>query len=144
MLKPKGILQRIYTNTSIEIRCLEEPEQWIEFFEYFDEARNMYLPLYEGVRTNHAPSKRYLINALDVKESIIIPLVLTKTTVSHLIKFYEKFSTILDRNYKITRTDTDFDTDYDIEPSSPSKLELNKYPKLNLMLSLENQVILGF
>lgn len=143
MLKPRIILQRIKADTTLKIRCLEEPDQWIEFFEYFDEVRDMYLPQVEGVRTKRVSSKRYLINALDVQESKVIPLVLTKTAVSQLVKYYEKFSTILDRDYNITRTDTGFDTDYDVEPSDPRKLELNGHTKHDLMLLLENQVILG-
>lgn len=141
-------LQRVKADSTLTVRFLEEPTEWIQFFEYFDaEAgdKGMFLPQVEGVRlpVYQKPSMRYLVNALDVEESKVIPLVITKTTVDQLIRKYEKYSTILDRDYEITRSGTGFDTDYYVEQKDPVKLKLSKYTKLDLMEVLESQLTLA-
>lgn len=141
-------LQRVKADSTLTVRFLEEPTEWIQFFEYFDETageRGMFLPQVEGVRlpANQKPTMRYLVNALDVEESTVIPLVLTKTTVDQLIRKYEKYSTILDRDYEITRSGTGFDTDYYVEQNDPVKLKLSKYELLDLTALLQMQLTLA-
>jgi hypothetical protein len=86
---------------------------------------------------------RYLVNALEVKKSKVIPLVLTKSTVDQIVRMYEKHSTILDRDYEITRSGTGFDTDYYVEERDPVQMMLSKYAKLDLIERLETQLKLG-
>ena len=136
-------LQRVKHDSTLTVRFLEEPTEWIQFFEYFDAKRDMFLPQAVGVRTKQKPNMRYLVNALDVEEAKVIPLVLTKLTVDQLVRMYKKFSTILDRDYEITRSDTGFDTDYSVEQKDPVKLKLDKYTKLDLLEVLQSQLTLG-
>jgi hypothetical protein len=146
--KSGDCLQRVKADSTLTVRFLEEPTEWIQFFEYFDEGageKGMFLPQIEGVQfpAYQKPTMRYLVNALEVKKSKVIPLVLTKSTVDQIVRMYEKHSTILDRDYEITRSGTGFDTDYYVEERDPVQMMLSKYVKLDLIEHLETQLKLG-
>lgn len=123
----------------IVVRFLTEPDEWIEFFEHYDDVRKFYpcTDDCDGCRDGSKPSKRYLVNAIDTNENKVIPLLLAKSAASQVMKKYDRFQTILDRDYIITREGTGFDTEYDVTPESPSKMNLGRFEPLDLWGILE-------
>lgn len=129
-------------------RFLQEPEEWIEYFEYYDEADKAFYPEVEGVTLpidsksgeKVKPSKRYLANAIDVNENKVVPLVLPKSVAAILLKRYEKYGTLLDRDYELSREGTGYDTEYDAVGEPPSRMSLSKYDPLDLIQVLESQL----
>lgn len=128
----------------ITVRFMQEPDEWIEYFEYYDETEKQFFPEVEGVTPNlsegQRSSKRYLAAAVDVAEGKVIPLVLPKSVVSILVKKYEKYNTLIDRDYEITREGTGFDTEYDVTPEPPMKMKMARYQMIDLMAALESQI----
>lgn len=129
-------------------RFLQEPEEWIEYFEYYDEADKAFYPEVDGVTLptdsksgeRVKPSKRYLANAINVNENKVVPLVLPKSVAGILLKRYEKYGTLLDRDYELSREGTGFDTEYDAVGEPPSRMNLSKYDPLDLIQVLESQL----
>lgn len=137
-----GYLQRVPADSPLTVRFLTEPTEWIEFFEHYDDVRKFY-PCTDdcpGCLEGETPSKRYLVNALDVAETKVIPLVLPKTLASSIMKKYDRFNTLLDRDYELSREGTGFDTEYDAIPEPVTPIKLSRFEPLDLMEVLEGQL----
>ncbi len=137
-------LTRTPSDGSITVRFLAEPEdeKWVEYFEHFDEQRKFY-PCSDdcdGCRTGDKPSKRYLTSAVDVQENKVVPLVLPVSAMNSVIKKYDKYGTLLDRDYEISRSGTGFDTEYEVTPEPPTKMNLNRFDTIDLMPLLASQL----
>ena len=118
----------------IVVRFLTEPEQWFGYYEYFDRDNKQFVPMAEGevLPDGVRPSFRYLTNALDVETDRVIPLKLPKTAANSLIIKYDKYETLLDRNYELDKHGEGLDTTYDVTPTGPTKMVLGKYDLLDL------------
>lgn len=118
----------------IVVRFLTEPEQWFGYYEYFDRDNKQFVPMAEGeiLPDGVRPSFRYLTNALDVETDRVIPLKLPKTAANSLIIKYDKYETLLDRNYELDKHGEGLDTTYDVTPTGPTKMVLTKYDLLDL------------
>lgn len=127
------------------VRFLTEPEEWFEFYEHYDDTRtgSYYFPCVEGCEyceenPNDRPSKRYLANAVDTEEGTAIVLKLPQSAAGSLVKKYDRFQTIMDRDYSLSREGTGFDTEYDVTPESQSKFNVAKYEVADLQAVLES------
>jgi hypothetical protein len=135
-------LTRVPSEESITVRFLTEPEEWYGYYEHYDAIRKFY-PCSDdcpGCTEGDRPSGRYLASALDVAENRVVPLVLPKSAVSSLVKKHEKYGTMLDRDYEISRSGQGFDTEYDVTPEAPTKVNLSRYDLLDLEELLESQL----
>lgn len=133
-------LSRIPADASLTVRFLTEPTEWIAYFEYYDAEQKKFFPSVEGVQTQERPAARYLANALDVVESRVIPLVMPKSVAASLLKKYDKYATLLDRDYELSRSGAGLETEYDVTPEPPTKMNLDRYDLLDLMGLLESQL----
>lgn len=118
----------------ITVRFITEPEEWFGFYEYWnDESRN-FVPMAIGevLPDGARASFRYLASAVDIESDRVIPMKLAKTTANSLILKYDKFGTMIDRNYELQKHGEGLDTTYDVTPDAPSKLNLAKYEALDL------------
>lgn len=139
-----GWLKRI-PDDGITIRFLTEPDKWFKFFEHYDEARenDRWQPCTEDCaycEEGMNASKRHLANAYDTTDSRVIPLVLPTSLASTLLKKYDKFKTMMDRDYELSKEGTGFDTEYDLTWDNPKKLKGVDLAKLEL-LDLEQTVL---
>lgn len=118
----------------ITVRFITEPEEWFGFYEYWnDESRN-FVPMAIGeiLPDGAKASFRYLASAVEIESDRVIPMKLAKTTANSLILKYDKYGTMLDRNYELQKHGEGLDTKYDVTPDAPSKLNLAKYEPLDL------------
>ena len=121
------------------VRFLTEPEEWFGYQEYYDVENKQFVPMVvdevlpDGVR----PSFRYLTCALDTQTDRVVALKLAKTCANLLMIKYEKYGTVLDRNYELDRHGVGLDTTYDVTPCTPTKVNTKKYDLLELDEILE-------
>lgn len=121
----------------LTVRFLTEPDRWFKFFEHYDESRedDRYFPCTEdcpGCDEGISSSKRYLVNALDVEDNRVVPLVLPASLASNLLKKYDKFGTMMDRNYDLSKSGSGFDTEYDALYDGPTRIKTARYELLDL------------
>lgn len=118
----------------ITVRFLTEPEEWFGFYEYWNDENRNFVPMAQGeiLPDGAKPSFRYLTQALDITNDRVIPLKIAKTAANSLILKYDKFGTMLDRNYELQKHGEGLDTTYDVTPDAPSKLNLAKYELIDL------------
>ena len=123
----------------ITVRFLTEPTQWIEYWEHYDEDRKFY-PCSDdcpGCDEGNRKSKRYLSAAVNTgDDNKVLKLALPLSVAGLLERRYEKYKTLLDRDYEITRSGTGLDTVYDAFPEAPTKMHLSRFevPDLGAIL----------
>lgn len=130
----------------ITVRFLTEPEEWFEFFEHYDDTRegNYYYPCTEddeGCQNGDKPTKRYLANAVDVDEKKAIAMLLPQSLASMLVKKYDRFKTILDRDYFLSKEGSGFSTEYDATPEPPSRMNTSRYVLFDLQKLLMSLLV---
>ena len=113
----------------IIVRFLQEPEEWISYMRYYDEGLENYIPLLDG---EDAPKgarvqQRYATNALDTDADRVIVIDIPKSLLKTVLKLLDKYDTLVDRDYELSRTGTGLDTDYDILPEDKIKRNVSKY-----------------
>lgn len=118
---------------SIIVRVLTEPEDWIEYREYYSDE-DKYFPEVEGMDPSYveglnSPAKRFLMAAIDTSENKVISLVVPTSVAKLLTKFYEKYSTLQDRDYELSKEGSGLDTEYSVLPEGASKINLRRFEK---------------
>lgn len=138
-------LKRIPANDSMTVRFLEEPDQWFQYKEYYDKEAQGYFPDFEGldpdlVRDLDRPSKRYLAPVVDVMENKPYALVLPTSLVTSLLKRFEKYNTMLDRDYELIKEGEGLSTTYDAIPESPTKYDVRRIEIPDLGAALQASI----
>jgi hypothetical protein len=136
-----GFLIKGVPTDGIVVRYLTEPDGWFGYNEHYDNALKVFYPCIEGTcpgcEEGLTRSYRYLANALHVDEDKVIALKLAKTLANKIMLKYDKYGTIMDRDYELTRIGEGFDTEYDSEPLAVKKRLLKKYKLFDLLDVLE-------
>lgn len=125
----EGYLERVPKEAGMVVRFLTEPEEWIEYQEHYDDTLKFF-PCSDncpGCDEGLRASKRYLARALDRQSGKVIPLVLPKTLATNLMKKYDKYSTMVDRDYELSRDGDGMNTEYDAIPEAPARLKIDRY-----------------
>ncbi|MFE9742931.1 hypothetical protein [Streptomyces sp. NPDC006477] len=122
----------------ITCRFLSEPETWIGYHEHYNgpNADPRYSPCVDGecclpenLYQGNKPTFRYLANAYNVDQSKVQALKMPKSLVEQLVKFYEKYGTILDRDYELSRSGSGMDTSYSAVPDDKSPIKISRFRK---------------
>lgn len=114
----------------ITVRFMDEPHEWFKYFEHYDPEVKKSFPCTEdckGCDEGLDRRKRYLVNVVDTTENKVIQLVIPPSLVQSLTKKYDKFGTILDRDYELSKEGTGMDTSYSDLYEQPSKIKMSRY-----------------
>lgn len=123
----------------IAVRFLQEPgADWLEYFEHFDkEAKRFVVCTGDGCdfcdSGDSRPSKRTLANVLDIASGEVVALKMPMTVVRTILKKYDRYDTLIDRDYQIDREGTGLNTEYDVTPDAPRPVNTKRYETLDLM-----------
>ena len=120
---------------SLTVRFLQEPEEFIMYEECWDPAGKRSFPYVDGLKQGRDYERKstvFLANALDVDKDKVIALQVKQTVLNSLVIKFEKYGTLMDRDYEIAKYGAGLDTTYDVTPESPQKRNLGKYDLLDL------------
>lgn len=138
-----GAIQRIPKAAPLTVRFMDEPDRWFEFFEHYDPAaKKGSICVGDGCpacEDEIRVSKRFLANAVDQDRSVVIALAMPTSLVNTLLKKYDKFGTLLDRDYELAREGDGMDTEYDATPEGKTKFSPERYEPLDLGAILESE-----
>ena len=87
----------------------------------------------EGVGLPVRPSQRFLAQVVDRESDQVIALKMPKDLANRLVVRYERYQTIMDRDYEIMRSGKGLDTTYDVTPEPASEFDSSKYTKIDLL-----------
>lgn len=116
------------------VRFLAEPHEWFGYFEYWDQQASTFVPMAEGevLPDGVKPSFRYLVNAVDTTSDQVLALKLPKSAANALMLKFDKYGTMLDRDYELDKHGTGLDTTYEVTPAAPAPKALDKYASHDL------------
>lgn len=140
----KGFIKYIPKNGSMNVRFIQEPEEWVNYLEHYDTTLRKSYPCSgeqacPGCRSDERKSSRYLANAVDLdNDNRVIPLQMPKDLANRLVVKYEKWGTIIDRDIELSRSGEGLDTVYDLDASVPDRKRIDKYQPVDLLKVLED------
>lgn len=131
-------------NGSMNVRFIQEPEEWVNYVEHYDTTLRTSYPCNgeqscPGCMSGERKSHRYLANAVNLDDNErVVPLQLPKDLANRLVVKYEKWGTLLDRDIELTRSGDGLDTVYDLDADVPSRRKMDKYQALDLLKVLDD------
>jgi hypothetical protein len=134
-------LTRVPADDPMTVRFLHEPDTWFEFFEHFDETKKRFFVCVDGCEycaDDQRPSKRVLASVVLTDEGKVVPLAMPAMLVNRMLNKYDKYATVMDRDYELVRTGQGFDTEYDVTPEAPNKMKLSRFELLDPVEILES------
>lgn len=131
-LKSNGntdFIRALSDGQTMTVRFLSEPEKFVEYKEHYN-AEYKYFPCdtdsCPGCADGHKAAKRFLVAVLVIDETgkpEVAPVKITPDLLSSISMVYEKFGTITDRNYDLSRTGSGMsDTKYQLFPEGPTRI----------------------
>lgn len=139
----KGFIKFIPKNGSMNVRFIQEPEEWVNYAEHYDEVAKASFPCTmendcPGCRSDSRKSYRYLCNVVDRDDKDrVIALQLPKDLANRLVIKYEKWGTITDRDIELSRSGEKLDTVYDLDASQPDRKNISGFQPQDLEKVLE-------
>lgn len=128
-----GFLTRNVPKDGITVRILQEPTDWVGFRQHWDDVTGRPYP-HAAVDCpgcadgDSKPSKKYLVNAVDIAEDKVVALVIPQSAAQQIFNRFEKDGTVTSRNFEIDRQgEGKMNTKYFVSPEPESKMRLNKY-----------------
>ena len=135
--KTSSLVINVPADSTKVVRFLTEPDQWFAYQEYWDNERRRYIPVADGVEPLVRPSQRFLAQVVDRETDQVIALKMPKDLTNRLVLRFDRYNTIMDRDYEIMRTGKGLDTSYDVTPEAPTSFDSAKYTKIDLLEILE-------
>ncbi len=136
-----GFIKNIQADSEMTVRFLTEPTEWFSYFEHYDEV-NKFFPCADdcpGCAEGNKPTNRWLANVLDVEDNnSVIALKLPSTLVETLMRRYERYGSIMTRDYELARVGSGLETKYEATPLGESRRKLDKYDLLDLGAMLDD------
>jgi hypothetical protein len=141
-------VRNIASEKSLTVRFLEEPSEWFGFYQHFEKPEGYFPCTGDDCRGCLNPSDdgsksfRYLANAYVVDDSKVMAVMMPKSLVEQLLAYYDKYDTILDRDYDLSKTGSGKEgTKYMASPDSPSKMKTSRFKLLDLDDVLESMIV---
>jgi hypothetical protein len=118
----------------ITVRFLTEPEDWFGYMRYWSDEASSYVPMLEGEKAPDGARVqfRFVANALDVDQDRVVPLDIPKTLSTDLMVLFDKFDSLMDRDYELLRSGEGLDTSYTVIPDAKSSRKLSAYERIEL------------
>jgi hypothetical protein len=131
-------IKYIPKNGSMNVRFIQEPEEWINYVEHYDTVLRKSFPCNgeqgcPGCQGDARKSSRYLANAVDVDNDRVIPLQMPKDLANRLVVRYERNGTLTDRDFELSRSGDGLDTVYDLDAGAADRKKIDKYSPLDLI-----------
>ncbi len=135
--------QTIPKDGSIQVRFLTEPDEWAKFDEVWDPSTNRTRPVLEGEQFGDDPDRRPTVRILASvilrdgdRGDRVVPLKMPRSLAKSLLNRGERYGTVTDRDYVLSRTGSGLGTEYDVDAEPPSAVNLGKYEKVDLVAVL--------
>ena len=123
----------VKADSELSVRFTTEPTEWVEFQQHFmTDHEPKAFPCNdgdcEGCDAGDKPSTKWAACVLDITADKIRVLLMSRTVIDQLLRRFDKYKTVMDRDYEIIREGSGpQDTKYDVSSEGRSKRSLVKY-----------------
>lgn len=136
-----GKVKLIPSDNPISVRFLTEPNEWASYYEHYNK-QDGFFPCYDGDCCTNAESKashRFLANCYVQDEQKVMAVKMPASLVKSLMVKFNKYSTMKDRWYELSRTGTgQFDTEYSFDAEPPERFKMPRNAQLIDLMALLN------
>lgn len=125
-------------DSDLTVRFLTEPDEWVKYEEAWDDdarrGKGGSFPVPDDMQLDPdvRVSVRYLASALNMDDDRVIPVCLPKSLMTQVVSRYDRYGTMVDRDYTLSKTGKGLDTTYLLDPEPPLARKLDKYQQLDL------------
>lgn len=127
----------IKADEAITVRFLNEPDEWKSYNQIFN---GKYYEMVAEDDTRPKQSRRYVANVVVVDEGKVEVISMTPTLASLLYKYYERYETMMDRDYELSREGSGKDdTEYSAFALDPQAMKLSRYEPHDLVDYIQAQ-----
>jgi hypothetical protein len=140
---------RLKEDESVLVRFLTEPygaDGWVSFKEHYFDGHMVVCtePDCDACaspdKDERRQSKRWLANVILVDEDTVVGLAMPKTLTEAVNKAYEKYGTVTDRDFELSRSGSGLDTTYSAWPEEKRPVKLSKYEPIDLFEMIQSQI----
>lgn len=118
----------------VKVRFLQNPEDWMIFYEHYVPDSKMFVPALDPDPLAAHPdervrrtSLRHMTNVLNLETMQVQLLKMNQDLTNRLMMRYNRYNDLTDRNYEIVRSGTGLQTTYDIEPDDAEPMDLGRF-----------------
>lgn len=126
----KGFIKFI-GDEGLTVRFLTEPEDWYSYDEHYDPGLKTSYPCIEGecpgCEQDLRRSSKYLAIVVNRADDKVESLKLPKSLANRLVAKFDKYETLMDRDFELSRAGSGLDTEYDVDAEPVSKFPHSKY-----------------
>lgn len=141
----RAYIQYIGQDEEKLVRFLTEPDEWFRYYEHYDPVLKFFpctgddcVGCDSEVEKTARASQRYLANVLVVDDNRVVPMKMAKDLANRVLNKFERYGTLLERDFILSRTGTGRDTAYDVDAEAPSEVDVESYDLLDLGQVLED------
>lgn len=139
-------IRTVPKDDELTVRFLTEPEEWFFYREHFRQDVKFF-PCVDrncpGCNDSDDQitrrSRRFLANALDVEQGVVVPLKLPLDLANRLFSRYERYGTLTDRDYILMRAGQGLNTTYDLDTMEPKEVDISRYELIDCKALLVQQ-----
>lgn len=127
-------LKIIRAEEPLTVRFLEEPENWFGYMEHYDPEKQQFVTCTEGECCDELqkPGMAVLASAFVRDDGKVMAVKMKSSLVEILIAYYEKWGTILDRDYELRRSGSGKnDTKYFASNEDRQPMNLSRYKPID-------------
>lgn len=140
-----GLIRRLKADETARFRFLTEPREWVEANQHFVKETSQFAWCFdkgcEECAKGNRPSRRTLINAVEVSDgNKVVVVQVVASLAKQLYQKYERFGTMVDRDYDLTREGSGMDdTVYSVDYSGPKKKDLTRFQPHDILEILDSE-----
>jgi hypothetical protein len=136
-----GLIRFIPADGAMTVRFLTEPTGFIMYQDCWSAKDKKSFPFVDGMvqgKDFDRSSTVFLAKVIDTEKDVVVPLQLKQSVLNFLVRRFEQYGTLMDRDYEIARYGAKLETTYDVTPEAPSKKNLAKHQEAIDKLDLES------
>lgn len=141
--KTASTIGYIPANATMQVRLLQEPDQWAQVFCHYVDKKFIWCTQDEtgdciGCERSEKKKELWILNVLDRKAGAVVLLQIPFSLAQQLFRRYEKYGTVMDRDFELIREGAGLETEYSHDPLDKSRFNADRYA--NSMLDAEAAV----
>lgn len=118
----------------VKVRFLQEPDQWMVFYEHYVRDSKAFVPALNPDPLDSHPdeavrrkSLRHMVNVLNLETMQVQLLKMNQDLTNRVMMRHNRYQTVTDRNYEILRSGSGLQTSYDLEADDAEAMDISRF-----------------
>lgn len=128
--KSTSTIAYLPANSRTPYRILQEPNEWAQAYGHYNPKFEWCVGAEDGCEAcagNVKKKELWLLNALERKTGAVVLLQIPFSLAQQLFKRFERYGTVMDRDYELIREGSGLDTEYSADPMDRRRMDISRY-----------------